>query len=107
MRSQQSKADNSSISFEYFITTSCVTENHGKQDNAEERTEGLPERGKEDVKDREVGGKRRDAYMFLSFDPLVSLLNSLQVLKMQLHQPINLHRESNGGRQSTQQENKM
>lgn len=45
------------------------------------------------------GRKRRDAYMFLSFDPLVSLLNSLQVLKMQLHQSINLEREWNWDRQ--------
>lgn len=37
--------------------------------------------------------------MFLSFDPLVSLLNSLQVLKMQLHQSINLERQRNRGRQ--------
>lgn len=37
--------------------------------------------------------------MFLPFDPLVSLLNSLQVLKMQLHQSVNLERERNGGRQ--------
>lgn len=37
--------------------------------------------------------------MFLSFNPLVSLLNSLQVLKMQLHQSINLQRERNGGRE--------
>lgn len=39
------------------------------------------------------GRKMRDAYMFLSFDPLVSLLHSLQVLKKQLHQSINLERE--------------
>lgn len=45
------------------------------------------------------GRKRRAAYMFLSFDPLVCLLNSLQVLKMQLHQPINLGIEWNRGRQ--------
>lgn len=39
--------------------------------------------------------KKRDSYMFLSFDPLVSSLNSFQILKMQLHQSINLHRENN------------
>lgn len=55
-------------------------------------------RGWEDGKEGEREGwrdgrKRRNAYMFLSFDPLVSLLNSLQVLKMQLHQSINLERE--------------
>lgn len=42
------------------------------------------------------GGGRREknneAYVFFSFDPLVSLLNGLQVLKMQLHQSINLER---------------
>lgn len=31
--------------------------------------------------------------MFLSFNPFVSLLNSLEVLKMQLHQSINLERK--------------
>lgn len=36
--------------------------------------------------------------MFFSFDPLVSLLNGLQVLKMQLHQPINLERVKAGRR---------
>lgn len=49
--------------------------------------------------DWEGGRKKSDAYMFLSFDPLVSLLNGLQVLKMQLHQSINLEREWKGGRQ--------
>lgn len=43
---------------------------------------------------KRVEGREEDAYMFLSFYPLVSLLNSLQVLKMQLHQSIYLERES-------------
>lgn len=42
---------------------------------------------------KRLGKIKRGAYMFLSFDPLVSLLNSLQVLKMQLHQSVNLERE--------------
>lgn len=48
---------------------------------------------------KRLGKIKRGAYMFLPFDPLVSLLNSLQVLKMQLHQSVNLEREWNGGRQ--------
>lgn len=61
-----------------------------KRESAERRTEGT---------DWEGGRKKSDAYMFLSFDPLVSLLNGLQVLKMQLHQSINLESEWNECRQ--------
>lgn len=42
--------------------------------------------------------KNNEPYVFFSFDPLVSLLNGLQVLKMQLHQSINLERVKVGRR---------
>lgn len=49
--------------------------------------------GESAVIDSGMEGKRRNAYMFLSFNPLVSLLDGIQVLKMQLHQSIDLERE--------------
>ena len=45
--------------------------------------------------------------MFLSFDPLVCLLNCLQVLEMHLHQPINLdNNETEADSERKQQDNK-
>lgn len=93
---QQSRAESLNVSCECIRPTGCMIQSQGMTDSAESRMEGTDLRGLETMGRR--GGKRRDAYMFLSFDPLVSLLNSLQVLKMQLHQSINLEREWNGGR---------
>ncbi len=43
----------------------------------------------------------RESYVLLSFDPLVCELNGFQVLKMQLHESVNLQKRANEGERVT------